>query len=280
MRGSPERETDQKWMTVVAPRLARLAARQPRCHEPEVKYWTLTTECMQKRFLSEILMVISDKTAQKIKMQSIDSKMIRRIRATRSAQAFSPVHFLDLGSRAAVDTALSRLTKAGKLRRVARGLYDLPRSHPWFGKLTPKAEDAAVAVAKREGIKLRPTGAAAANLLGLSEQVPGKIIYETDGRSRKLRIAGQEVELRHRSARQMSMSERPTGMIVAAFRALGKEHISTDQLAKIRRKLSAADRRVLLKELPLAPAWMHPMLRSLASSSAAAASTTTRKTKS
>ncbi len=178
------------------------------------------------------------------------------------------MHFLDLGSRAAVDTALSRLTKAGKLRRVARGLYDLPRSHPWFGKLTPKAEDAAVAVARREGIKLRPTGAAAANLLGLSEQVPGKIIYETDGRSRKLRIAGQEVELRHRSARQMSMSERPTGMIVSAFRVLGKEHISTDQLAKIRRKLSAADRRVLLKELPLAPAWMHPVLRRLAADAA------------
>ncbi len=135
-----------------------------------------------------------------------------------------------------------------------------------------------MAVAKREGIKLRPTGAAAANLLGLSEQVPGKIIYETDGRSRKLQIAGQEVELRHRSARQMAMSERPTGMIVSAFRVLGKAHISAEQLAKIRRKLSAADRRVLLKELPLAPAWMHPMLRSLASSSSS--SSTTRKTKS
>lgn len=201
-------------------------------------------------------------------MQSVDDKIIRRIRATRGARVFSPVHFLDLAARAAVDTALSRLTKAGKLRRVARGLYDLPRSHPWFGTLSPKAEKVAEALANRDGIKLRLTGAASANLLGLSEQVPGKVVYQTDGRSRKLRIAGLEVELRHRSARQMAMSEQPTGMIVSAFRSLGKNHISQDQMEKLRQKLSAADRRVLLKELPLAPAWMHPMMRQLATSTA------------
>lgn len=214
--------------------------------------------------MSEILMDISDKMIQKKSSQSIDSKIIRRVRATRSASVFSPVHFLDLASRAAVDTALSRLAKAGKLRRVARGLYDLPRSHPWFGKLSPKIENAVEALAKREGIKLRLTGAASANLLGLSEQVPGKVVYQTDGGSRKLRIAGQDVELRHRSARQMAMSEQPTGMIVSAFRSLGKDHVSTARLEKLRHKLSAADRKVLLKELPLAPAWMHPMIRQLA----------------
>lgn len=197
-------------------------------------------------------------------MQSIDNKIIRRVRATRNAETFSPAHFLDLASRATVDKALSRLTAAGKLRRVARGLYDLPRKHPWFGTLSPQADKAVEALAQGQGLELRPTGAAAANLLGLSEQVPGKLIYQTNGRSRKLRVAGQEVELRHRSARQMAMSEKPTAMIVSAFRSIGKKNIAPEQLETLRERLTTAERRVLLKELPLAPAWMHPLIRHLA----------------
>jgi hypothetical protein len=174
------------------------------------------------------------------------------------------MHFLDIGTRASVDQALSRLSRAGVLRRVGRGLYDLPRSHPWFGTLSPQAEKAAETMAARTGQKLRMSEAASANALGLSEQVPGKLVFQTDGRSRKLRIAGQEVELRHRSLREMALSAHPTAMIVSALRSLGKDHVNLRLLDKLRANLSEKDRRILLKELPLVAAWMHPFLRYLA----------------
>jgi len=202
--------------------------------------------------------------ARKKTAQSLDSHILKRIRATRSASVFSPVQFLDFGTRAGIDKALSRLCKAGTLRRVARGLYDLPRSHPWFGTLSPNPEQAVQTVAMRDGIKLRMTGASSANLLGLSEQVPSKIVFQTDGVSRKLRIAGQEVAFKHRSARQMAMSAKPTGLIVSALRSIGKAHVTTQRLEKLRHDLTAKDRRLLLKELPLAQAWMHSFLRYLA----------------
>jgi len=196
--------------------------------------------------------------------QSLESRMLRRIRATKSASVFSAMHFLDFGTRSAIDQSLSRLTKQGRLRRVGRGLYDLPRQHPWLGELSPDPEKAAEAVAEKQGLELRLSGAAAANALGLSEQVPAKTIYQTDGRSRKLSLSGQVVELRHRSPRQMALSAEPTGLIVSALKSLGRKHVDSRQLEDLRENLSAGDRRVLLKELPLTPAWMHPHLRHLA----------------
>ena len=205
----------------------------------------------------------SEKMAGKKTAQSLDSRVLRRIRATRGAPVFSAVHFLDLGTRAAIDNSLSRLVKTDILRRVGRGLYDLPREHPWLGKLSAKPENAAEAVAAKGGFELRPSGAAAANALGLSEQVPAKTVFQTDGSSRKLSISGQFVELRHRSPRQMALSAQPTSLIVSALKSLGKKHVNTKQLEKLRSDLSAKDRRTLLKELPLVPSWMHPHLRYL-----------------
>jgi predicted transcriptional regulator of viral defense system len=205
----------------------------------------------------------SDRMARKKTTKSLDSKVIRRIRATKSASVFSAMHFFDLGTRASVDKALSRLAKAGILRRVGRGLYDLPRTHPLLGTLSPRPEKAVEVMAKKEGIQLRPSGAASANALGLSEQVPAKIVYQTDGQSRKINIAGQQVELKHRSARQMALSPKPTGLIASALKSLGKKHITLSQLQKLRRRLSSEDRRILKKELPLVPAWMHPHFRYL-----------------
>src|SRR2546427_9087415 len=109
--------------------------------------------------------------------QSVDAKLLRRIRGGRPDSLFSPRDFVDLGQRAAVDKALSRLAQAGRVRRIGRGLYDVPRDHPLIGRLSPDPEAVARKLAQREGERLQPTGAAAANLLGLSEQVPARIVY-------------------------------------------------------------------------------------------------------
>jgi len=90
--------------------------------------------------------------------------------------------FLHLGARTAIDQALSRLVRRGDVRRVGRGLYDLPRVNPRFNVVVPPAPDqVAAAAARRSGAQLLPSGAAAANMLGLSTQVPAKVVYLTSG---------------------------------------------------------------------------------------------------
>jgi predicted transcriptional regulator of viral defense system len=95
----------------------------------------------------------------------------------------TPRDFLGLGSRAAVDQALSRLCRDGQLRRVGRGLYALPRRHPLFGELSVGSDAIAHALADRDALRLQPAGAYAANQLGLTEQVPMRLLFLTDGES-------------------------------------------------------------------------------------------------
>src|SRR6185436_8621034 len=179
---------------------------------------------------------------------------------------FTPNDFLDLGGRDAVDKALSRLTARGVIRRLARGLYEYPREHPDLGTLSPNLEKVAKALAGKHRIRLQPTGAYAANVLGLSEQVPAKIVFLTDGPSRTVKIGRQEIHLRRTTPRNMAAAGRLSGLLVQAFRSLGRQHITEQRMAHLKRTLPAKERNQLLKDLPLAPAWMHPLFRELAQS--------------
>ena len=125
---------------------------------------------------------------------TISSKIERRIQKQGEGWVFAAQDFLDLGSRAAVDQTLSRLAREGEIRRVGRGLYDLPRTSTLLGTLVPPAQERiAEALERKTGSRLQSSGAVAANALGLSTQVPAKIVYLTDGASRKLKVGGQTI---------------------------------------------------------------------------------------
>src|SRR5256885_3083021 len=97
---------------------------------------------------------------------------------------FTPQNFADLGTRRAVDRALARLVEAKLLQHLTRGIYYYPKTHPELGTLSPDPEKIALAIAGKSGAALQSTGAYAANLLGLSTQVPAKIVFLTDGRAK------------------------------------------------------------------------------------------------
>ena len=199
-------------------------------------------------------------------VQSIDHAILSRIYGSRGGAAFSPSNFLDLGSRRAVDLALHRLVQRKILRRLARGLYEYPREHPELRTLSPDLEKVARALAGKHRIRLQPAGAYATNLLGLSEQVPAKVVFLTDGSSRTVKIGRQEIQLRRTTPRNMAAAGRLSGSLMQAFRHLGKEHITRERMEHLKRTLPAKERQQLLKDLPLAPAWMHPLFRELAGS--------------
>lgn len=196
--------------------------------------------------------------------QSIEHKILRRIYSGQRGSIFTPSHFLDLGSRQAIDLALHRLVKKKTLRRLARGLYEYPREHPELGTLSPDVQKVAKALAGKDRIRLQPAGAYAANLLGLSEQVPAKAVFLTDGFSRTVKIGRQEIQLRQTTPRNMAAAGRLSGLLMQAFRHLGREHITPQRMAHLKRTLPAKERRQLIKDLPLAPTWMHPFFRELA----------------
>jgi hypothetical protein len=198
--------------------------------------------------------------------QSIDNSILNRIYGSKRGAMFTPSDFLDLGSRGGVDLALHRLIEKKILRRLARGLYEYPREHPELGTLSPDIQKVAKSLAGKARIRLQPAGAYATNLLGLSEQVPAKAVFLTDGPSRTVKIGRQEIQLRHTTPRNMASAGRLSGLPMQAFRHLGQEHISPQRIAHLKHTLPAKERRQLLKDLPLAPTWMHPLFRELAES--------------
>jgi uncharacterized protein DUF6088 len=196
--------------------------------------------------------------------QSVDCKILNRVYRSKRGAIFTPISFLDLGSRRAVDVALHRLVKKQILRRLARGLYEYPREHPELGILSPDVQKVAKALAGKDRIRIQPAGAYATNLLGLSEQVPAKAVFLTDGPSRTVKIGRQEIQLRHTTPRNMAAAGRLSGLLMQAFRHLGSEHITPQRMAHLKRTLPVKERHQLSKDLALAPTWMHPLFRDLA----------------
>lgn len=196
---------------------------------------------------------------------SVSDRIMRRARATGRGGVFTPTDFLDVAARAAVDQALSRMAKAGKLRRLARGLYDFPRVHPKLGALSPAPDDVARALARETGSQAQIAGAHAANALGLSMQVPAKSLYLTDGPSRRIVLGKRVVDLRHASPKHLIAPGSPAGTVVQALRHVGPMR-AADVAQIATRRLSTSDKRVLASNAVRAPAWMRPTLISIGSS--------------
>lgn len=196
------------------------------------------------------------------------AKRIAQKTRTTPGWVFTPFDFLDLGSPHSVGMALTRMMRSGEVRRLARGLYDVPRKHAVLGALLPTADDIAQALARRDGATVQPARAMAANLLSLSEQVPARAVYQTDGPSRTVKVGTLTVRLEKRPPRQIRGRSPMSSLVFAALRSLGKANVLPSRVAHLRKTLSPADRRQLLRDLPLAPAWMHPHLRFIAGASA------------
>jgi len=196
--------------------------------------------------------------------QSIDSQVLSRIQAAGPGQVFTPRQFLDLGSRDAIDHALSRQCRAGTIRKITRGLYDLPRDHPRFGRLSPSSDAIATALKGRDAIRLQPSGAHAANMLGLSDQVPVRMVFLTDGPSRRVTVDRREIVLKRTTPRNLATAGRASGLVIQALRWLGKQNVDDRVVAKLRRHLKPEDKAVLLEDAHLAPGWIAEIFHKLA----------------
>ncbi len=207
---------------------------------------------------------ICPKTNMSKHSQSIDKKVVTRIYSHGRGWVFTPVHFDDIAGRSTISTILQRHMDAGTIRQLARGLYDYPQKDEQLGVLLPSTDDIARAFAGRDATMLQPSGAYAANLLGLSDQVPMKVVYLTDGRTRVVQVGNQQIILKHTTPRNMATAGKISGLVNQALRHLGRGRVDDEVIKQLDSRIDTAARKQLLKDIRYVPAWIADIFRKLA----------------
>lgn len=194
--------------------------------------------------------------------QTIEDKTLARIYGTGRGWAFSPKDFADLGSRSAIDLALHRLTNKSTIRRVIRGIYDYPRySELLQQEMGPDFHQVAKALARKFGWRIQASGAAAANLIGLSTQIPSQYIYQTDGPDRSYKVGITDLQFKHAALKEIGFRHDESALIVQAFKMLGDDHISDDVIKQTRHWLPADKRARLLKDTERVTGWVYAAIK-------------------
>lgn len=192
--------------------------------------------------------------------QSVEVAVKNKIIEHGKGWCFTPMHFLDLGSSESIRHALSLLQKQKVIRRLAQGVYDYPQEHNILGIVPPNLNEVAKAIAEKNGVKIQPAGAHAANLAGLSEQVPGKLVFLTEGPSRKVRIGNQEIIFKKTTNKIMYSAGTREGIIIQAFKNLGANHIDDVIRARTKKFLEPSSEVEIRKNLKFAPAWIRAII--------------------
>ncbi len=194
--------------------------------------------------------------------QSTENKVISRIRGTGMGWAFSPRDFLDLGERPTIDSALHRLVQQGKIRRIIRGIYDFPRASKFLkGPLSPDIDQVARALARKFRWRIQPSGATALNILGLSTQVPARIVYRSDGPDRKYKVGNTSLVFEHTALKEVGFKLRESGLIVQALRSLGQERLTPEVVTRIRSWLPPSLRSKVLADTKTATGWVYATIQ-------------------
>jgi hypothetical protein len=185
------------------------------------------------------------------------SQAIReRIASQPAGEPFTPALFAGVGSRAAIDQALMRLTRAGRVERIGHGLYIVPRVERFGIKPMPAPEQVARTVAEAEGAMIEIHGAEAARRLGLSTQMPAQAVFHTTGSSRQIRLGKLVVRLQHVTPRKLALAGRPAGQALAALWYLGRGQVTPHTFKQIAERLPAGEFEALSRAKASMPAWM------------------------
>ena len=194
-------------------------------------------------------------------MQKPKDKILSRIYGNAWGWTFSGKDFLDVAGRAAIDQALRRLCTLGTIRKLTRGLYDYPRTSKMLGmQAPPDLHQVAKALARRRGWRIQASGPWAANLMGVSTQVPAKIVYLTDGPRFEIKI-GNSVILFKPTARK-DLHDDACGLAIQALKALGESNVDDAVISKIGRRLTAVQRGRLIRDKYLT-GWVYEAFKRL-----------------
>lgn len=198
-------------------------------------------------------------------MDSLIQKVEKRITRWKKGRVFFGNDFADLGTSDAVRQALGRLAKEGRILRIARGIYCYPQKlSPILGGgvAMPSLDEIAKAVAKRDNLRIVPTGDHALNWLGLSTQVPCNAVYWTDGTARRINVGkGRGILFKHSTSMDnFSYQSELMQLIVLAMREIGEARLLDNELTRIIELLHKVETDEFKHDIKLAPGWVQDIL--------------------
>lgn len=187
-------------------------------------------------------------------MESIQKQVETKLGRIKSGQILSAKDFRGLGSEDSVKMALSRMASAGKVKRLAHGIYAKPQLHPLLGEIYPTPSDIAEAIARKEKVRIKPAGAYALNRLGLSTQVPTRFIYLTDGARRKIQVGSTQIIFKPVKPKKFAMKGEISSLVIQALEELNPANLGEETTGRIKSLLLKEDAGKLHHDLKLATA--------------------------
>ena len=195
-------------------------------------------------------------------MQAIEDKIVSRIYGRGRGWAFCANDFSADFGRSTIDWVFYNLVSSGKIRRVYRGVYDYPKySELLQQELSPDFDQVAQAFARKFNWRIQPSGDAALNLLGLSTQVPGRLVYLSDGPNRQYDVGNYTLEFKKSVLKDVGFKHRESGLIVQALKALGQSRVDEAVIAILRKKLDKTVRKRVLKDTVTATGWVYETIK-------------------
>lgn len=189
-------------------------------------------------------------------MISIDDKVEQKINNHKDGAILFTEDFQNLGTPGAIKVALHRSVKKGLLKRLARGIFAKPKYSNLVGNILPSTEEVAKAIAKRDKARILPTGAYAQNVLGLSTQVPLKLVYLTDGSPRKITIGNRTIQFKKTTPKNLALKGDISMLVVQVLKEIGKDKATTQEIEKIIALLKKEINKDLKHDIAIAPQWI------------------------
>lgn len=193
-------------------------------------------------------------------MQSIHNQIELLIIKKGRGKLVFPADFQRIGTVENVKKVLLRLEQRKTLIRIAHGIYLYPKQDQELGILYPSVEEVAKAIAKRDKARIIPTGVQALNKLGLSTQVPLKVVYLTDGAPRTIQIGKRTIKFKKTTPKNLLVKGEITGLIIQALREIGKENVTNEQINRVEKLLKNELKTVLEHDARLAPSWISKII--------------------
>lgn len=194
-------------------------------------------------------------------MESVEKKVKSSILSRKRGDLLFPEDFERFGSSEAVRLALHRLEQQSFIKRVAQGIYVRPEIDEFIGELTPTAEEVALAIAKRDRIRIVPTGVYALNALGLSTQMPMKVVFLTDGAPREIKIGKRTIKFKRTTPKNLMAKGKLSRLVIQALKEIGKDRLTIEEESKIISLLKKEDTKHLVHDTQLAPAWIKKIMQ-------------------
>ena len=188
--------------------------------------------------------------------------IMEKINESESHSIFFISDYANLGAKETIRKILHEATIRGILEKAGHGIYVKPKVSR-FGKVPVPLEKVAKEIAQRDKCEILPTGSTAANLIGLSTQVPMNLSYITTGSTRTIAIGERKINFRHASPKNFASKGTVIPLLIQGLREIGEDNISNTDYDAIRRFIFKQQDPYIQEDLLLAPVWIQCIIKKI-----------------